>query len=219
MKKIIYSLLFFILVISSICGCGSIKAEKEIIGKWTYNTGLATWNFVFNEDGTCSHWSGTNEPDNSTYSMGDGILKVDDLEGWNFYYTIENNEFNFYHDMEEYNDWKFKKDYTYNPDTPKSLALTEDMIEEIEDKIESDEFETVILISQGAKFKDYTFTSVEFKNHKKTDPYTYKLYGVLYAEDNYGDKYRQNFDVTFIAVNDSSTKTGYSIDWTLQLVD
>ena len=45
------------------------------------------------------------------------------------------------------------------------------------------------------------------------------LYILIYAKDNYGEKYRQNVNITFTVEEDQEEESGYSIKWVLEFVE
>ena len=215
-----------VLLVTIICvflsACGGATAEEEIIGRWTYNTGITTWNFVFNEDMTCSYWAGAKEPQNSTYKMESGELTIDNSD-WEFYYEIKGKELQFRYEA-MYDDgtkkiWRFVKDTTYNPKDITSLALTKSMLAEIEEEATSASFYQKLLLFMNLQYEDLEFTEWKITDMKKTDPYTYVVYGVLYARNNYGEKYYQNSNVIFTMVEDAEKENGYSIKWEIKLVE
>lgn len=201
-----------------------ITVEEAIIGKWEYHTGFTTWNFIFNEDMTCSYWSGVSEPEESTYTMENESLIVEGLE-WDFYYKLENEELRFWnetlHDDGSRSEWEFTKDTTYNPEEqPSTLFLTDDMLDEIEEKYTSSSMLLQLQILLNASYdEDFEVVDWEVGNAKKTDPYTFVVYGKLYIEDNYGEKYYQNTNITYTAVEDSEEESGYSIERDVDFVD
>lgn len=226
MKKFISMLLVGIMCIS-LCACGGesspkLTAEEEIIGKWVYDTGITTWNFVFNEDMTCSYWAGAREPENSTYKMENGELVIEDLD-WKLYYELSDEEMRFWqdttHDDGSRSEWEFTKDTTYNSSDITTLALTEEMLDEIEEEYTDSDFSLMLLAYLTLSYEDFEFTDWEFTDSEKTDPYTYVVYGVVYAEDNYGEKYYQNTDVIFTAVEDTEEASGYKIKWDVEFVE
>lgn len=206
------------------CGCGSNekKAQEEIVGKWVYHTGFTTWNFVFNEDMTCTYWAGTREPRDSTYKMENGKLTIEDLD-WDLYYELSKGNIRFWqdtqHDDGSRSQWEFIKDNTYNPSDSKNLALTENMVEEIEAEYKGAHFSTILLTYLSMKYDNLDFTDWKVTNAEKTDPYTYVVYGVVYAENNYGEKYYQNTNITFTVGEDAEESKGYSIDWDIEFVE
>ena len=220
MKKKLVFLPLVTLICIFLFACGGLSskvtAEEEIIGKWTYYTGFTTWNFIFDEDMTCSYWSGANEPTNTTYEMGNGKLIIADLD-WNFYYEIVNEELELStHDDGSRSEWKFTKDSTYDPADITTLALTEDMLDEIEEKYTSSSFSETLLFYMSTIYKDLEFTDWEITKSQKKDPYTYVVYGKLYAKDNYGDNYKQNSNIIFTVVEDTEGENGYSIKWDVE---
>lgn len=222
-KKLVFLLTTLMCVFLFACDESSSKktAEEEIIGKWIYYTGFTTWNFVFNEDMTCSYWSGASEPKNTTYEMKNGELTIAGLD-WNFYYEILNEELKFWQDTTHSDgsksEWKFTKDITYNPADITTLVLTKDMLDEIEEEYTSSSFSTILLFYMNQRYKNFEFTDWKITKSKKKDPYTYVVYCVLYAKDNYGDKYYQNSNIIFTAVEDDKEKSGYCIQWDIELV-
>lgn len=229
MKRLVALLLALVMCLS-LCACGGgssskdfeSTAEDEIIGKWVYNTGITTWNFVFNEDMTCSYWAGTREPSNSTYTMENGELVIKGLK-WDLFYEFANGKIRFWnnttHDDGSQSQWEFTKDTTYDPSAITGLALTAEMIEEIEAEYNAEYFPTIILTYLTLKIDDLEFTDWEVTKAKKTDPYTYVVYGILYAKDNYGKKYYQNSNVIFTVVEDAKEASGYSIKWDIKFTD
>lgn len=234
MKKILSLLLAFAVCVS-LCACGGSEAqidsdesspaddltpEEAIVGKWYYNTGITVWNFVFNEDGSCRYWSGNKESNHSTYSLRDNVLTIEGLD-WELAYALSDGEFEWYLTHEDGDKWYFTKDDSYDPNAITSLELTSAMVDEIEAEIESEDFETLILFYEQLTFesdKDFTFTDLEISNHKKTSQYEYTAFGTIYAEDNYGDLYKQNVDIVFTAEEDSEEDSGYSIKWDIEFV-
>lgn len=224
MRKIISIILMLAICLSlAACSVGSdskLTAEEAIIGKWIYNTGFTTWNFVFNTDMTCSYWSGAREPNLSKYKMENGEIVIEGLD-WKLYYELLDGKMKFWqdtpHDDGSRSTWEFTKDTTYNPSDITSLALTDIMVDEIEEKYTASSFTAVLLAYLTLNYKELEFTDWEVTKAKKADPYTYVVYGVLYAKDNYGQKYRQNANVIFTAVNDT-TESGYSIKWNVELI-
>lgn len=231
MKKII-ALVLVMLMCLSFAACGGeslskeespkLTAESEIIGKWQYYTGFTTWNFIFNEDMTCSYWSGVNEPDYSTYKMDNGELFIEGLD-WQLYYELSDGVMRFWQDSlhsdGSRSTWEFSKDTTYDPSDVTGIILTEQMIDEIEQEYTSSTFPDVLLAIMTLRYENLEFTDWEMTNAKKIDQYTFVLYGVLYAKDNYGQYYKQNSNVIFTAVEDAEKESGYSIDWDVEFVD
>lgn len=228
MKKFIL-LVLSLAMLFSLCACGSstpnesadISPEKAIVGKWCYNTGITTWNFIFNEDGSCSYWSGNKESTQTTYIIENDKIHIADLDNWDFSYTITEGKFELLVTQESGNIWRFTKDNTYDPSAITTLELTDEMIDEIEAKINDKDFIILYLATQQLTFKsdeDLTFTDLEIASQKKTSQYTYTVFGTIYAKDNYNKKYRQNVNIVFTAVEDNKEDTGYSIKWNSEFV-
>lgn len=208
--------------VSNEASTSEIVEKAAISGKWDYNTGFTVWHFIFDRDNSCRYWSGNRESNNTTYVLNNGNLVIDGLD-WEFQYQIlENGTLELCHIQEDGDKWHFTKDTAYAPNAMTTLELTSEMVDEIENKIEDDDFETLVLFYEqmtAGKELDVTFTGMDIKNHKKTSQHTYTAFGTVYAEDNYGKKYYQNIDIVFTAEEDAEEATGYSIKWDVEFVD
>lgn len=214
----------------SLCACGSgesnapeIKPEEAIIGKWDYALTFSDFHFVFNSDGNVKHWSNNNESKYDKYTIDGDKIIIDNLaDEWDIRYKIENGMFEVYLIEEDGDISTFSKDESYDPEAITTLELTEEMVDEIEEKINDSKFKLVVLTYETMAFKgdkDLTFTDLDITNQKKTSQYEYTAFGVIYAKDNYGEKYRQNVNITFTVEEDQEEESGYSIKWVLEFVE
>lgn len=109
MRKNIVAILLVLALCLSLCACGSkMKAEDEIVGMWTYDTPFTTWTFVFEADNTCTYWSGVIDPKDTTYTMDDGELVVDNLD-WEFHYELLDDGLDLWHTLDSGTEWHFVK--------------------------------------------------------------------------------------------------------------
>lgn len=95
------------------------------------------------------------------------------------------------------------------------LKLTDEMLDEISDKIKGADYEFPVFTIMKIKSKlgdKYNYSDYEITNKKQTDDYTYTVYIKFYYEDNYGNGYTDTMDAIFTAVEDTTTQKGYSIE-------
>lgn len=98
-----------------------------------------------------------------------------------------------------------------------TLELTAEMIEELEERIEKWNYEIGIALYIAAtttSTDDYSITDFEMTNHKKTDKYTYTVYGKLYYKDNYNNSMYDKIELKYKAVKDESEEKGYRLTFT-----
>lgn len=94
-----------------------------------------------------------------------------------------------------------------------TLELTAEMIEELEETIEKDSYEEGIWFTYAMteSTNDYEITSFELTNHKKTDKYTYTVYGKLYYKDNYNNRMYDKIELKYQAVKNENEEKGYEL--------
>lgn len=102
-----------------------------------------------------------------------------------------------------------------------SLELTEEMIEDIIDKIENHnslERMVKVHIELGGYKTDDGYSpneiEVEVTNHKQTDKYTYTAYIIINYKDNYNRQYSQATTIEYTVSNekDETSKKDYTIN-------
>lgn len=94
------------------------------------------------------------------------------------------------------------------------LELTNEMLNEIKEDINGEHYEliTLTVLQKFYPLEDYDYTKFEITNKKQTDDYTYKVYGKVYYEDNYGGRYYETMDIVYTAEEDTEETKGYSLD-------
>ena len=95
------------------------------------------------------------------------------------------------------------------------FVLTEDMIEEIEKKIEEEEFlddigQTMWTYEILGNISDWQ--NVEIASHKKENKYTYRLSGKVEVADEYGYVSTKKMELDYFAEYDAENEKGYSIN-------
>jgi len=102
---------------------------------------------------------------------------------------------------------------TRTEDTKNYLELTEDMIEEIEERISGEYYSQMICIIFLKQYPldDYNYTDFEVKNSKKQDKYTYHVYGKLRVENNYSESTYIKAYLVYKATESDETDTGYKV--------
>lgn len=225
--KRISSFFLSAIICLSLCACGSVgkgpNPTEEIVGEWLWDTGFVTWHFIFDADGTCHYWNGNKEIKYSNYTIGDDKhICIDNLD-WDFYYEIDENTFALYYDRGKNRNVKFVKNQDYVPSDLIFVELDKDICKEIKAKIEED-VETdkdifLLGVTLASRETGLTFTDISITKKQKEDPYTYIAYGVIYAEDNYGKRYKQNINIVYNAVKNEEEACGYELSWNLKFVD
>ena len=106
---------------------------------------------------------------------------------------------------------------------PVFVELNSDICKKIEAKINEDvgTGKNIFLLAVTLTYEEtgLTFTDVKITKKKQEDRYTYIAYGVIYAKDNYDEKYKQNINLVYTAVKSEEEECGYEIMWDLIFVD
>lgn len=95
-----------------------------------------------------------------------------------------------------------------------NLKLTDEMLKEIKDVVEYRYYDTVMIITAREVYENYGFKVTNFvvTSKKKTNNYTYSVYGTLYYEDKISkNKYTDEMRIDYYAVVDKTEEKGYKI--------
>lgn len=95
-----------------------------------------------------------------------------------------------------------------------SLKLTDEMLKEIEDAVEYRYYEALMVMDARDVYENYGFKVTNFvvTSKKKTNKYTYSVYGTLYYEDTRSkNKYTDEMRIDYYAVVDKTEEKGYKI--------
>jgi len=197
-------------------GCGK-TVEDHLIGQWKYDTGLAVWDFVFEEDGavrftSSRHWTvGTYEINEKRQSIRVSWVDEDDQDEheWLFSYEETRDGIDLIHAL----GWHFTKIKSYDArserlEYEKYEMMSEDVYDEVEALIKSGDAEDYAIRMLGIQYPDVTFQRLEITSGERNSYYTYSVYGKIYSQDKFGDKYVDKVEVMYRAEKEAD---GYTI--------
>lgn len=221
--KRVGALFLAVIMAVSLCACGEkeLNPSDEIVGEWLWDTGIVTWHFIFNEDGTCHYYNANRPIKYSTYRItDDNDINVSGLN-WDLYYEIKENTFTLYC-ADKGRIVRFVKNSDYIPQSLAFVELDENICEEIEkeieEDIETDNYAFLVAVTLTHRELGLTFTDIRITKKQKQDPYTYIAYGIIYAEDNYGRQYKQDINIVYTAEKSEEEECGYELNYNLIFV-
>ena len=213
MNKKIVEFMVIMLISISLCGCGA-KKSNPFVGEWKYDTGLAEWDVIFEEEENArftsgTHWTiGTYEINEENKTVN---LKYDSDREWIFRYEKKGNSVELIGPLPY--EWIFKKNDDYDAVNEKQEfesyeMMSDDVYKEVNTLIDKGDTEEYVLGCLKVQYPDFDFINFEITSQERVGYYSYYVYGKVYSQDKFKENYTDKVSVMYRAEKNAE---GYEI--------